>query len=448
MREWLKRFLIIPPIAIAVAIFIWMTSQEAPELTPPPEASVAVRSQTIEPVSYAITASGFGRAEAVRSWSAVAQVEGRLVSLSDDVTVGTVVSAGDLLFEIDPRDYEIALAQAEAARASAQADLQELEVNAVNTESSLEVEREILEVLGSELERLETLVSRGGVAQSDLDSTTRSYLSQQKVVVDLEAQLDLFGPQRIAAEASLASAEADIESAQRDLDATTIVAPFAGRVVSSDVVEDEYIRVGDTLLSLDDIVASEVEGAFQIGQIGNLIDSVPSSITLAALSRSGSMDAFSAVSNVGLSAAVRLSSGGDIFEWPATLVRSNGSIDSQTGAIGLVVEVKDPTRVDPATRRPPLTNGVFVEVVLTAPEVRDAILIPRSALRQSAQGAPEFVYVIDANSRLARKDVVSGSIVGNDVAITSGLEIGDRVVLSDPKPAILGLLLEPVDVTE
>lgn len=448
MKELLKRLLIVPPIALAIFVFIWMSNREAPVADTPPEAVLAVRSLTLEPRDFSISVSGFGRVEAVRSWTAVAQVEGRLIELTENVSVGELVQKGDRLFSIDPRDYEIALAQAEASRDSAMADLQELDVTEKNYEDRLGVESEILSVLKTEMERQQSLVTGGGAAQTAVDSAVRSYLSQEKVVVDLEAQMALVDPQRVALQASLDSAEANIESAQRDLDNTKIFAPFTGRVVSRDAVEGQYIRIGDALVTIDDTEASEVEGSFQPGELGNMFQSIADTALVAALTQGAEGDAFSGVGSLGLDAKVRLATGGEENEWSASLVRTNGAIDTQTGAIGLVVRVEDPSRFEPTMRRPPLTNGSFVEVILTTPTARGALMVPRSAVHQDSQGTSAYVYLVDSESRLARADVKTDTLVGNDVIVTEGLAAGDRVILSEPQPPILGILLEPVEPTE
>ena len=54
-----------------------------------------------------------------------------------------------------------------------------------------------------------------------------------------------------------------------------------------------------------------------------------------------------------------------------------------------------------------------------------------------------LVYVVDEESRLARREVTAAFTVDEYVAVASGLEPGDRVVTSDPIPAIPGMLLDP-----
>ena len=69
--------------------------------------------------------------------------------------------------------------------------------------------------------------------------------------------------------------------------------------------------------------------------------------------------------------------------------------------------------------------------------------VPRDALRYSDQNTT-FVYLSDAESRLAIREVQTGAVIGGDIVIQSGLAAGDILVLSDPRPSVPGLKLEPI----
>ncbi len=201
-------------------------------------------------------------------------------------------------------------------------------------------------------------------------------------------------------------------------------------------------RVGDTLITLEGINASEVEAMFQMPELGNMLNTVVDPDRVESFVANNSLDTFEIVKSMGLTATVRLASGQLFFEWPAELVRSTGEIDAETGAIGFVVRVENPTVPNPQQPRPPLDSGSFVEVILQAPRVDDALLVPREAIRGGA-GEPYFVYINDADGRLARQEVEVGSIIDDRFVIEGGLDVGDVVLLSDPRPAVVGLKLEP-----
>lgn len=442
--EIFRRLLIAPPIVLGVVLFMYMTRDSGDgDAAPPPEVPVAVRVLKAAAEDYTITVSGYGRVEAVRSWSAVSQVEGRVVALAPEVAVGAVILEGAEFARIDVRDYEIALSKARAARDSASASLEELAVNERNYRERLVVEEEILENFSAELDRQERLVASGNTARSNLDAARRSYLNQQKTVIDLKATLALVPAQRTSQQANLASAEADIEQAERDIGVTVFAAPFTGRVVSKNISEGQYARTGDTLVTLEAIDASEVEALFQPRDLTNMVLAVGTGRLAAAFQEQNVIEAFDILKSLNFDVRVRSTAGLNPNEWPAEIRRTSGQADEATGSFGIVVQIDNPHLPSPQENRPPLNNGTFVEVILSMDEFDPAILVPRAAVRTDPS-AGSFVYVADAENRLRRREVRTGSAVGEDIIIAEGLSEGDTVVLSDPQPALDGLLLAPV----
>ena len=91
--------------------------------------------------------------------------------------------------------------------------------------------------------------------------------------------------------------------------------------------------------------------------------------------------------------------------------------------------------------RPPLVKGMFVEVEISGRPTTDRIVIPRSAVHEGR------VYTVDKDNRLRIRPVEVLAEQGGEAVIESGLEMGERVVLSDLSPAIDGMLLKPFPET-
>lgn len=445
MRSILTKLLFLPPIAIALLVVGWMNAQPSVTAQERVEIAMPVRSVTVKPEQIAAQVEGFGRVETTRTWSGVAEVEGRLITYDDALQVGTMVQAGDLLFEIDARDYEITVAQREADVLRAQADIEELKVNAANTEASLEVERQILAIYEADRDRIADLVTGGSVAATQLETANRTFLSQQSAVTSLEASLALVAPDLASAQAALAKAEADLESAERDLARSRVVSPIDGRVTLRGASASEYVRPGDVLITIETVTTVEVEAAFQPAELAQLIGTLD--VAQVAGMQAGPLAASDIADTIGrvLRAEVTSQIGGDAAEvsWPATITRITGQIDADTGAIGIVVQVENALdrRGDP--RRPPLVSGAFVTVAISGPPISKALLVPERALHH--EGDTTFVFLADADHRLRRADVTLGPAFGDRLAITGGLSEGDRVVLSLPSPATEGLLLDVIE---
>ncbi len=441
----LRALLFLPPIALGIAGYFWLTTPD-PDASSLPVAEVVTPVRTLALQETALTpfAAGYGRVAAEDTWSAISQIEGRALFVADDLDVGRVLGADTEIVRIDPRDYEIALAMATAARDSALASLQELEASEANTRATIALETTIEDVLRGELERQQTLSERGSVAQATVDAAVRALLAQEKVVLNLENSLRLLPAQRTSLEATIATRTVEIEDAERSLADTVVTLPMTGRVTERGVSPSQYVRVGDTLATIESTAASEVVAEFQTRVLGNFFGALESSIDRDAIVGMEAGDAFDVLRQLNLQAEVRVTSGADVLTWPAELVRFDGSADSTTGTVGLVVRVAEPTRPNSARQGPPLINGTFVEVRLIAPEPMTALRVPRNAIRQDA--GETFVYVADDSDQLARRYVTTGVVQDDQLVVLDGLSVGDVIVLSDPRPAIIGMKLTPQPV--
>ncbi len=168
---------------------------------PPPEVTVsaAVASPVVEWDVYT------GRIDAVATVDVQARVSGYLdaVRFKD----GSRVNAGDVLYVIDQRPYQAALAQADATIESANARLQ---------------------VASNEAKRAQSLIKSGVMAAEETEQRQGELRNAQ---------------------ASLAAARAARESARLDVEFTEIRAPISGRIDRTFVTEGNLVRSDDTLLT-------------------------------------------------------------------------------------------------------------------------------------------------------------------------------------------------------
>ena len=438
-----KPLLIVPPIVLAVLGYMWKNAPQDAESAAPDVPRQTVRALTVTEQPLTVAATGYGRLTPVRSWTAVSQVEGRAVSVAPGLDVGDVVDAGALLVQIDQTDYALAVAKAEANIAAAEAALLELAGQETASERLLEREARILDVAKVEFERVNRLVQNGTASPSTLDTQQKDLLNQENAVLSLQNTLSLYPAQRASADASLAVRRAELEEAQRSLENTTIKAPFRGRVSLEAVEEGQFVRVGNELVELDGISQAEVVGAFQPQAFAALAQAALGP----AFRDMTEIDATKIVSflnDAGVTSHLAIELGGNTARYPATLIRFRGSIDEETGTIGIAVRVKDPLIARASDRRPPLEFNSFVSVVLeTAPD-RTAIAIPRAALNHDDNGV-SYVYTAGEDDALAITPVTLGPVTGDDVIIRAGLSDGMRVLLSTPRPAIVGMPLSLVE---
>lgn len=440
-----RPLLFIPPVALGVAGFMWMTTPREVPSEPVPEMALAVRVQTVAPRQHTVAANGYGRVTAAHSWSAVSEVQGRVTHLAEGLAEGTIVEAGQVLIEIDRTDYELSRQKALANIAAAEAGLAELDRSEANSRRALEYEQSILTVAQNEYERVQSLVGRGTSTEATLDSARKTLLAQEAKVTSLTNTLALFPAQRASAEAALAVRRAELAEAERALQKTTLTAPFRGRATAVTIDEGQFVRSGDSLITLDNTDTAEITAEIQPSAFQPMITSAfgGKASVQALVDTARAVEIFA---QAGITAQVQLANGMPGASWPAQIVRVRGTQDAQTGALGIVVRVDDPLLAAPQLGRPPLNSGAFVSVIFSTTPEAPMLTIPRDALHLDDDGT-RFVYLADADDRLARRTVTTGPVIGAEIVIREGLSTGDRLVLGDPRPPIPGMKLDPVDVT-
>jgi multidrug efflux pump subunit AcrA (membrane-fusion protein) len=432
-KRHLAKLLLIPIVAVgAIGFRLLAGSRESPELKPPEERGAAVRFVTVEALDVIPRAVAYGAVRPQKTWRAVAEVSGRIVAQHSRLRAGTFVKQGDLLFSIDPAEYEIEVVRSEANVETLTSRLSELDLQKRQFEALLVLERKQLALVQRELDRLVELLAAGSASQSEQEQQSRVVLDSETRVLSLEQSIELHPTQRAALEKQRAAEVAKLELAKLDVARCRITAPFDGRVESVDAEQEQVIAAGQTLCALDAIDIAEVAAPFGLARLAGLRLG-RRKITFEELA---SDDAFRKVLKV--TATVRLSAPGRTLEWPARLLRLE-AVNADTRAMPFVVGVDGPYDGAIPGVRPPLIRGLYVAVELRGEAQPARIVVPRSALRQDGT-----LPMADDENRLRFAPVVVAYTQGLMVVITSGVEPGARVVVSDVIPAVDGMRLRPV----
>lgn len=412
-----RKLMILPPVAIGVLVLLFMVSgKQPPAQAERGEPTRTVRAIEVPLVELAPMAEGYGQVQPARIWTAVSQVGGRVTYIHPKLRDGEILPEGTELVHIDPKDYELAHAQA-------QAELAELNAQEKNARASLDIEKRNLTLAKNELERIQKLVNKGTASQSKADETERAMLSYSASVQNLQNTLALVPSQRSVLEARVALAA-------RDLEHTVIRAPYDMRVANLKFEADQYVPVGQNLFEGDAVDRVEIKAQVAMSSLRRLfIGRQRMQINIQRIS-----EEFAEM--IALDPVVRLDLGNHVAEWQAEFVRFSDTVDPETRTMGVVVAVDNPfDKVIPGYR-PPLSKGMFVNVVLSGKQSMQRVLVPRSAVRANT------VYVADENNRLRRRPVKILFSQGDISVIDEGLEPGERVVVSDLVPAVDGMLLQ------
>jgi membrane fusion protein (multidrug efflux system) len=196
---------------------------------------------------------------AARQTALAPKVSGYLTAVP--VTDNEHVATGDVIARIDDRDYRIALEQAEAQVAAAQAGIENIDAqlnvqqSQISTnEAQVDQAQAALVFAQQQAVRYQHLAQTGyGTVQNDQQSTSQLHQqeaalrSAQATLKLAQRQIEALKAQRNSALANLAQAKAQRDQAQLNLSYTTLTAAQPGRVVNLSAAVGQFAQPGTNL---------------------------------------------------------------------------------------------------------------------------------------------------------------------------------------------------------
>ncbi|TKF30860.1 efflux RND transporter periplasmic adaptor subunit [Enterovibrio norvegicus] len=432
-----RKLLFFPVLAIGILVLV-VAIKTRPDIPVKPAQSKArpvdvltLSQQTISPV-----VTGFGRVTPKLTWQAIAEVNGKVIYRNPALEKGSILPAGTELLRIDPTDYQLAVAQAQADVSAKQARLAKLDLDSSNLKTTLNIEKRRLALSKDELTRKKNLRQKGLTSQSDLDTEQQAYLSQQTRVQDLESQLKVLPDERLITEAELDASQLALTQAERDLEKTHVVLPVNSRIAEVNIEKDQFVTPQQIMVVAHGLEAVEVDAQVSIHDMQTLFDS---------LNAAPSNDPSDMPSGNGhlarLTANVALSSGSFNQTWSATVARLSDTVNLNQATVGVILEIplnlssseSDAATQNPLAALPSLVNGMFVQATIEGQPVAHWV-IPEQALRG------DKVYLMEEGV-LAVEPVDVLFRHGDRVAIAGDLKDGQQLVVNDLLPAVPGMAL-------
>lgn len=370
-------------VLVAVAFGIACPAAEAPKAPGP----TAVKIEIAQVESLVDRREYVGNVRSVDRIEIRARVRGYLVEqLFED---GARVARGARLFRIDPRPFEVAVAEArgELARAEAEAD------------------RALKDV-----ERAEALFSSGVVSPGFIDERRAA---------------------RDATVAAVAAARARAKAAELDLSYTDIRAPIAGRMGRALVDIGNLVGESGQDTILAELVVEDPVRIYFAAPEGEAIPRIGPAVTAA-------MPGAKPLSSAGsIRVEIELTDGSR-HPHAGVVDYVDPSVDAERGTLSMRAVVPNP---DGALR-----PGQFVRVFARFPEEERAIVVPQRAVLDEQGGS--YVLVVAADDSVERRPVRPGRMVAGRQEILSGLEGGERVIVDGLQGLRPGVKVQPEAVAK
>ncbi|MHC4061967.1 MAG: efflux RND transporter periplasmic adaptor subunit [Planctomycetota bacterium] len=366
MPPWLAHF-VLPVGIIGVGVLIaysLYTSRRSPQRI--------VEVQQIDLRDIQMVVRGFGTVSPKVQVEIVPQVSGNVVYVNPQLKPGGFIHAGRKILRVDPRDYELAVQQAEALVADALVKL--------------------------DLEKAEAQVARKEWDQINPNTEPTSPLVLRE-------------PYIRQAQAMLDSAQAQLAKAKLNLERTQLSLPVDAVIMSEKVDLGQFISVGQSIGVAYGVDLVEVEVPLEDEELAWFdIPDNPTSLNGGKPSTGGAI------------AQVRTDFAGAEHTWKGFVKRSTGQVDRASRLVSIVVEVPEPFKNSDS--KPPLLPGLFVDVLIEGKVLKNAVAVPRDAVRNADE-----VWVVE-NGRLHIKHL---DIIRSDKEFAyalSGLNDGAQIVVS------------------
>ncbi|WP_092227302.1 efflux RND transporter periplasmic adaptor subunit [Bradyrhizobium sp. Gha] len=297
---------------------------------------------------------------------------------------GGEVKAGDPLYRIDPRPFEVEVMANEAALAKADAALKQAQQQA---------------------RRIATLTSQRAAPEAENEKT---------IAAELQAKAEVEGR------------KAELARAKLNLDYATVRAPIDGVVGAALVSEGALVVQNETNLAtvqqLDPVYADFTQSVTELNQLRRAFES-------------GDLDRIAADA-----AKVRLVlDDNTTYGLDGKLLFSDAKVDAHTGQVTLRGEFRNP--------RGELLPGMYVRVRIEQGLDSDAIAVPQQAVQRNGGGGSE-VFVVKGDDRIAVQPIRTGSVQDGVWFVTEGLKAGDKVVVEGFQKFAAGDKVKPQSWSE
>ena len=332
---------------------------------------VSISQPVEEPVQETLEFTG--RISAVDSVEVRARVTGYITKVA--FTDGALVKAGDLLFEIDPREYQAAALRAEGEVARLRAQLARTE---------------------SEVARNQTLRPSGAASARELERAVA---------------------EKGAAEGELKAKLAQLELARLDIEFTQVTAPVAGRASRAEITQGNLVVVGasggpllTTIVSLDPIYVNFDADERALVRVQKTT-----------IARDGTATPEN-VRAANLPVLVALADEND-FPHRGTIDFVDNQIDPSTGTIHVRAVLPNPNRL--------LSPGLFARVRVPVGETRPGVLVTDRAIATDQDR--KYVLVVNEQNVVEYRPVKLGAIHGGLRAVDEGLAPNEWVIVKMKK---------------
>jgi membrane fusion protein (multidrug efflux system) len=344
-----------------------------------------------------------------------ARVPGYLVSQT--YREGTRVKTGDLLFEIDPRPYQIAAEQARAQLLQSESQLEQAKAQVAQAEA--DVARAEANQKKTELDvgRYTPLAERGSISQQELDNSVQANLANLASSKAARASLASAQAGVSKTRADIAQARAVLDNAQLNHSWAKVFSPITGIAGIKNANIGDLISTSTTLTTVSQVDPIYVQFPVSEQEYLRLRQRGP----VAGGDRERQYDLEITLAD------------GATYPHRGTVAILDRAVGETTGTINIRGVFPNPSDL--------LRPGQYAKVRAVIDTKKGALLIPQRAV-QDVQGVYQ-VAVVGADETVDLRKVQVGERVGSLWIIGQGLKPGERVIVEGMDRVKAGQKVKP-----
>lgn len=364
------------------------------------EAARRVKTVAVAETPFGETVTANGTLAAYDQTTVSVKVPGRLRAISVDL--GTVVSRGQVIAQVDPEDYRLRVQQSEASLAQARARLglpPDGTDDRVDPEQTATVRqaRAVLDEARFNRDRASRLVEQGIIAQAEFDTANATFKVAEGRYQD--AYEEIRNRQGV-----LAQRRSELALARQQLKDTSVVAPLDG------IVQEKRTSIGEYLAAGAPVV--------------NIVKMDPLRLRAEIPERESH--------TVRTGQDVRVTVEGDATVYLGKIMRLSPVIAEQNRMLVVEADVRNNGKLRP---------GSFAHAEIVTNDAKMTVTVPNTAIVTFA--GIEKVIVVQ-NGKALEKPITTGRRNAEFTEIVAGINVGERVIV-EPGNLQSG---QPVEVVE
>ena len=271
-----------PPVQGVAESAIPAQASPEPAPSPPPAKNPAAKIATLVAVGLLVVVALYTMTDRMAPSSSRGIVSAHVVPIAPRVSGqvtqvfvddDAIVQAGDPLFALDPRPFELAIQQAEANLTATTQSIDASGASLVAAQAAVTQARTALDTVRGQTDRVLRLEERGIAAKAQADTARGQLADAEAKLATAEANLDSartqLGP-RGADNPSILAAQAQLERAQYDLASATVRAPHFGAVTNVLLSEGQFVAAGNPALTFIDAAAAWITVDLRENQLQNI----------------------------------------------------------------------------------------------------------------------------------------------------------------------------------